>query len=112
MRARDGRAQSRAAHGVLRDGQALRGGRGCVATAQVRGNVVYVKRGGCNFTQKARMAQAAGAVAMVTLRAPGRVALAAPRSRGLDGEGQAASARRRATPLGRCVHRAGRRAAA
>mmetsp|Transcript_47582 Transcript_47582/g.149069 ORF Transcript_47582/g.149069 Transcript_47582/m.149069 type:complete len:624 (-) Transcript_47582:578-2449(-) len=32
---------------------------------QVRGNVVYIKRGGCSFTKKARMAQRAGAVAMV-----------------------------------------------
>ena len=32
---------------------------------QVRGNIVYIKRGGCSFTKKARMAQAAGAVAMV-----------------------------------------------
>ena len=32
---------------------------------QVRGNIVYVKRGGCSFTQKARMAQQAGAIAMV-----------------------------------------------
>eukprot|EP00960_Hanusia_phi_P045180 757078-Hanusia_phi.AAC.2 len=27
---------------------------------QVRGNVVYIKRGGCSFTKKARMAQRAG----------------------------------------------------
>ena len=32
---------------------------------QVKGNIVYIKRGGCSFTKKARMAQAAGAVAMV-----------------------------------------------
>ena len=32
---------------------------------QVRGNVVYVKRGGCSFTKKARVAQKAGAVGMV-----------------------------------------------
>jgi hypothetical protein len=32
---------------------------------QVRGNVVYIKRGGCSFTKKARMAQKAGAVGMV-----------------------------------------------
>ena len=38
----------------------------------MRGNVVYVKRGGCNFTQKARNAQAAGAVAMVPTRKAAR----------------------------------------
>ena len=27
---------------------------------QVRGNIVYIKRGGCSFTKKARMAQKAG----------------------------------------------------
>jgi len=32
---------------------------------QVKGNIVYIKRGGCSFTKKARMAQAAGAVAIV-----------------------------------------------
>lgn len=32
---------------------------------QVRGQIVYVKRGGCSFTRKARIAQAAGAIAMV-----------------------------------------------
>ena len=32
---------------------------------QVRGNIVYIKRGGCSFTKKARMAQKAGAVGMV-----------------------------------------------
>ena len=31
----------------------------------MRGNVVYVKRGGCSFTKKARVAQKAGAVGMV-----------------------------------------------
>ena len=36
-----------------------------VGVVQVRGNIVYIKRGGCSFTKKARMAQAAGAVAMV-----------------------------------------------
>ena len=32
---------------------------------QVKGNIVYIKRGGCSFTKKARMAQQAGAIAMV-----------------------------------------------
>jgi len=32
---------------------------------QVKGNIVYIKRGGCSFTKKARMAQLAGAKAMV-----------------------------------------------
>lgn len=32
---------------------------------QVKGNIVYIKRGGCSFTKKARMAQEAGAIAVV-----------------------------------------------